>query len=86
LAGLKDQNRAKGVSAECGKLVSTQIGPATPTYVPSPGQRFFAGNKSEARDSLIDEFVKAVANESRFVVIDGIAVSGRINVRSLWTR
>jgi hypothetical protein len=74
LAGLKDQNGTERVSAECVKLVSTQIRPATPTYVPSPGQRFFASKKSEARDSLIDEFVKTIANESHFVVMDGICV------------
>ena len=72
LAGLKDQDGTKRVSAERGKLVGTQIGPATPAYVPSPGQRFLAGKKSEARDSLIDKFVKAVANESRLAAMAGI--------------
>jgi hypothetical protein len=87
LAGLKDQDGAKGVSAECGKLVSTQIVSAAPAYVPSPSYRFFAGEKSEARDPLIDEFVKAVANEPRLVAMAGICVvfDGG-NVRSLWTR
>jgi len=80
LTGLKDQNGTKRVAAECAKLVSTQIGPAAPAYVSPPGYRFLARKKFEARDPLIDELVKTIANESSFAAMEGIVVVGGIVV------